>query len=169
MANATADQVRTRPQATPQERGKQLTKRQYVRFAFYKLDPLWRRLPADEQADQKRELLQTIETFDRRMLLRPYSLLGTRADAELLLWQIAESVEPFQQLATAVVSTRMGSYLTLVVSYLSQTKRSIYEIRDNLQDPNYFSERSQISVCVSFCQNAALVSDVARRTSNADG
>ena len=145
MANATADQVRTRPQATPQERGKQLTKRQYVRFAFYKLDPLWRRLPADEQADQKRELLQTIETFDRRMLLRPYSLLGTRADAELLLWQIAESVEPFQQLATAVVSTRMGSYLTLAVSYLSQTKRSIYEIRDNLKDPDGDAERLIIS------------------------
>ncbi len=29
------------------------------------------------------------------------------------------------------MATRMGSYLTLAVSYLSQTKRSIYEIRDN--------------------------------------
>src|SRR5260221_7028445 len=145
MANATADQVRTRPQATPQERGKQLTKRQYVRFAFYKLDPLWRRLPADEQADQKRELLQTIETFDRRMLLRPYSLLGTRADAELLLWQIAESVEPFQQLATAVVSTRMGSYLSLEVWYLSQTKRCIYGIRVNLKNPDDDAEHLIIS------------------------
>src|SRR5450432_2082674 len=129
MASAPVDQVRPRTQPTAQERGKQLTKRQYVRFAFYKLDPLWRRLPADEQADQKRELSQTIQTFDRRMLLRPYSTLGTRADAELLLWQIAESVEPFQQLAAAILSTRMGSYLNLVVSYLSQTKRSIYEIR----------------------------------------
>jgi chlorite dismutase len=65
------------------------------------------------------------------MLLRPYSLMGTRADAELLLWQITESVEPFQELATAIMSTRMGAYLDLPASYLSQTKRSIYEIRDN--------------------------------------
>ena len=51
-------------------------------------------------------------------------------DAELLLWQIAERVEPFQELATAIVSTRMGGYLDLSYSFLSQTKRSIYEIRD---------------------------------------
>lgn len=107
-----------------------LTKRQYVRFAFYKLDPVWRRLPPEKQATQKRELMETIESFDRRMLLRPYSLMGTRSDAELLLWQIAEHIEPFQQLATAIFSTRMGGYLELTHSFLSQTKRSIYEIRD---------------------------------------
>lgn len=116
-------------QAQPEERGKALTRRQYVRFAFYKIDPAWRRLPPETQADHKRELLQTIETFNRRMLLRPYSLMGTRADAELLLWQIAESPEPFQQLATAIIGTQMGGYLQIVYSYLSQTKRSLYEIR----------------------------------------
>lgn len=113
------------------ERNGRPTKRQYVRFAFYRVDPLWRRLPLDEQAECKHGLLKTIESFNRRMLLRPYSLMGTRADAELLLWQIAESVEPFQELAAAVASTPMGAYLNLSASYLSQTKRSIYEIRDN--------------------------------------
>lgn len=142
MSNAPVEQLQRQPQSVSQDNKRKPTKRQYVRFAFYKLDPAWRRLPADEQADQKRELLQTIETFDRRMLLRPYSLMGTRADAELLLWQIAESIEPFQELASAILSTRMGSYLTLAVSYLSQTKRSIYEIRDN---PNEAMERLIIS------------------------
>lgn len=133
MTLAPAPQAYRPPQsATQSPDGKRkLTKRQYIRFAFYKLDPLWRRLPAEEQIDHKHELLETIQNFDRRMLLRPYSLVGTRADAELLLWQIAESIEPFQQLATAILSTRMGAYLTLSVSLLSQTKRSIYEIRDN--------------------------------------
>jgi chlorite dismutase/nitrite reductase/ring-hydroxylating ferredoxin subunit len=120
------------------------TKRQYVRFAFYKIDPLWRRLPPEEQADQKRELSATIQNFGRRMLLRPFSLMGTRADAELLLWQIAESIEPFQQLATAIMSTRMGGYLTLEHSLLSQTKRSIYEIKDPSGE-----EREQLIVQVT--------------------
>ena len=111
-----------------------VSKRQYVRFAFYKIDPLWRRLPAVQQAAQKRELMETIEGFKRRMLLRPYSLMGTRGDAELLLWQIAESPQPFQELATAIMRTTMGSYLQLVYSYFSQTKRSIYEIRGALGD-----------------------------------
>lgn len=112
-----------------EERGRQLTRRQYVRFAFYKVDPLWRRLPPEEQAAQKEELAAVIRTFNRRMLLRPYSTMGTRADAELLLWQIAESPTPFRELATAIASTRMGGYLSMVYSYFSQTKRSIYEIR----------------------------------------
>ncbi|NDJ60690.1 MAG: Rieske 2Fe-2S domain-containing protein [Chloroflexi bacterium] len=116
-------------QAKMQERAQRLTKRQYVRFAFYKVDPMWRRLPAEEQAAHKQELLDVIESFNRRMLLRPYSLIGTRADAELLLWQIAESPLPFRELASAIACTRMGSYLNMAHSYLSQTKRSIYEIR----------------------------------------
>lgn len=121
-------------QPGPQQQKNRLVKRQYVRFAFYKVDPAWRRLPPQKQAEHKRELYETIRQFGRRMLLRPYSLMGTRADAELLLWQIAESIEPFQELATAIVSTRMGSYLTLTYSFLSQTKRSIYEIRDNPEE-----------------------------------
>jgi len=117
----------TKPSA--EERAQRLTKRQYVRFAFYKVDPLWRRLSGDEQADQKRELLEVIRSFNRRMLLRPYSTMGTRADAELLLWQIAETPDVFQDLAKAIMKTRMGGYLTMAYSYLSQTKRSVYEIR----------------------------------------
>jgi chlorite dismutase/nitrite reductase/ring-hydroxylating ferredoxin subunit len=131
MPNAIT-QVQVQQQATLQPR--KPTKRQYVRFAFYKVDSLWRRLPMTEQEQQKRELVAAIGSFNRRILLRPYSLMGTRADAELLLWQIAESVEPFQELATAILSTHMGAYLDLSASYLSQTKRSVYEIRDNPDD-----------------------------------
>lgn len=116
-------------QAKMQERAQRLTKRQYVRFAFYKVDPLWRRLPADEQAEQKQELIDVIRSFNRRMLLRPYSLMGTRADAELLLWQISEDPQPFRELASAIMRTRMGAYLNMAYSYFSQTKRSLYEIR----------------------------------------
>lgn len=106
-----------------------LTKRQYVRFAFYKIDPQWRRLSAEEQIEHKQELLETIERFNRLMLLRPYSTMGTRADTELLLWQISETPLYFQELAQAIMQTQMGAYLNLTHSYLSQTKRSVYEIR----------------------------------------
>jgi chlorite dismutase/nitrite reductase/ring-hydroxylating ferredoxin subunit len=113
-----------------ENRGEELARRQYLRFAFYKVEAAWRRLDAEEQAAQKQELADVVRTFNRRMLLRPYSLMGTRADAELLLWQIAEDPLPFRDLATAIASTNMGGYLTMVYSYFSQTKRSIYEIRD---------------------------------------
>ncbi len=73
-------------QRTDKAPNRDLTKRQYVRFAFYKMDPVWRRLAPERQAAHKRELLDVIKGFDQRMLLRPYSLMGTRGDAELLLW-----------------------------------------------------------------------------------
>lgn len=124
-----AEPARPEPEAGMMERARQLTRRQYVRFVFYKADPLWRRLPPEEQAAHKQELAEVIQSFNRRMLLRPYSLMGTRADAELLLWQIAESPQAFQELASAISRTRFGAYLNMVYSYFSQTKRSIYEIR----------------------------------------
>ncbi len=122
------------PETRMQERAQNLTKRQYVRFAFYKVDPLWRRLPPETQAEHKQALLTLIQSFNRRMLLRPYSLMGTRADAELLLWQIAESPLPFRELASAIAGSPMGAYLSLAYSYFSQTKRSIYEIRADGDD-----------------------------------
>jgi NAD(P)H-dependent nitrite reductase small subunit len=133
--------VKSAPAAAPKPHPRP-TKRQYVRFAYYMIDPQWRRLPAERQQQHKLELVQTIESFQRRILLRPYSLMGTRADAELLLWQVAESLEPFQELASAILATSIGGYLRLSASYLSQTKRSIYEIRDN---PDEDAERLIIS------------------------
>ncbi len=55
-------------------------KRQVVRFAFYKLDSAWRRLPAERQASAKLEFGETIESFAGRLLLRPYGLVGIRGD-----------------------------------------------------------------------------------------
>lgn len=125
---------RPKPQPMDKERAARLTKRQYVRFAFYSIDPAWHRLPDEKQAEQKRELLSIIQGFNRQMLLRPYSTMGTRADTELLLWQIAETPTAFQDLATAIRQSKMGAYLKLDYSYLSQTKRSIYEIRTPAPD-----------------------------------
>lgn len=125
---------RPKPEPMDKERAARLTKRQYVRFAFYSIDPAWQRLPADKQADQKRQLLSVIQGFNRQMLLRPYSTVGTRADTELLLWQIAETPTAFHDLAMSIRRTAMGAYLKLDYSYLSQTKRSIYEIRTPAPD-----------------------------------
>ena len=38
-------------------------RRQVVRFLFLKLDPAWRRIPAEEQASQKEEFGRTIKSF----------------------------------------------------------------------------------------------------------
>jgi chlorite dismutase/nitrite reductase/ring-hydroxylating ferredoxin subunit len=102
-------------------------KRQLVRFLFYRLNPAWRRLPERTQVEQKKEFAETILGFRAKLLLRTYSLMGTRGDADLLFWQVAEDLETLQRFETAVCSTRLGGYLEVGQSYLSTTRKSSYE------------------------------------------
>ena len=106
-------------------------RRQVVRFLFLRIDPAWRRLDPDEQIAQKKEFGETLKAFHARLLLRTYSLMGTRGECDLLLWQAAEDIETIQRLATAIFSTRLGGYLSEAFSYLGMTKRSIYEFPDD--------------------------------------
>ncbi len=103
------------------------TSRQYIRYLFYKADPDWRRLPAAQRAAARADLESTLEPFVERLtVLRAYSTLGTRGDADFLLWMVSERLEDFQDLQAAVLRTRMGGYLSTPYSYLAMTKRSQY-------------------------------------------
>lgn len=101
--------------------------RQIVRYAFYKLDPAWRRLAPERQEAAKSEFGETIESFQGRLLLRPYGLVGLRGDADFLLWQVAEDLDGLVALQTALNRTDLGAYLAIPYSYLAMTRRSIYE------------------------------------------
>jgi chlorite dismutase len=103
------------------------TTRQYIRYLFYKADPTWRRLAPDERAAARAELESALEPFvDRLAVLRAFSTLGTRGDADFMLWMVSERLEDFQELQAAVLKTRMGAYLDTPYSYLAMTKRSQY-------------------------------------------
>jgi chlorite dismutase len=49
-----------------------------------------------------------IESFDRRMLLRPYSLMGNERTQSCCCGRLLKASNPFQELATAIMSARMG-------------------------------------------------------------
>lgn len=104
------------------------TMRQVVKYSFYKLDETFLRLSEEKQREAKLDFLETVRSFKRRMLLRSYSLVGLRGDVDFLLWQVAEDVEAFQQLHTAIRNTTLSPYLKMTRSFLSGTKRSVYDI-----------------------------------------
>src|SRR6266545_7433060 len=72
----------------PSEAGMNRERRQYVRFAFYKVSPDWRRLPQTDRSAMKAELAELIESWEQRILLRTYSTIGTRADCDFMVWQV---------------------------------------------------------------------------------
>ena len=100
-------------------------KRQVVRYAFYKLDPAWRRLSSERQASAKIEFGDALERYRGRLLLRPYGLVGLRGDCDFLLWQVAEDLDALVELQTALNRTDLGAYLSIPYSYLAMTRRSI--------------------------------------------
>jgi chlorite dismutase len=101
-------------------------KRQFVRFAAYRVDPAWRRLPQQERDASRKEFLAALEEVRASLILRTYSCLGTRGDFDFLLWQIGDRLEAFQDLQARLLKTGLGKYLTLPHSYLGMTKRSLY-------------------------------------------
>jgi len=50
--------------------------RNYVKFTFLKVDPAWRRRPAEEREADKREFLAACQEFGEDHLLRAYSLVS---------------------------------------------------------------------------------------------
>ena len=57
----------------------------FVKYTFLSVDPAWRRLDEDQRAEDKREFLAACEDFADGHLLRAFSLVGTRGDADLML------------------------------------------------------------------------------------
>jgi chlorite dismutase len=99
---------------------------QYVSFRFHKLLPEWRRLSAATRAEQKAELLGVLDALDADTVVRAYSTVGTRGDADLLLWTISAELEGLGRVASAVATTALGGYLTTPHAFLAMTRRSQY-------------------------------------------
>ena len=110
--------------------------RQHIRFAFYRVRPEWRLLGATERAAQREELAALVRELDERenVLIRPYSLVGTRGDADFMLWLVSDRLDDLHEFAARLNRLRIGAYLEAPYSYFSMTKKSMYV--DKHQHPN---------------------------------
>jgi chlorite dismutase len=109
-------------------KGPDRQRRQFLNYAFYRLDPAFRRLPADEQREAAAgfaDLVRTWESLDD-VIIRTYSLVGLRADVDFMLWRIAFDPLCFQSMEAAIRRSRLGPYLLQVYSFLSLQRRSPY-------------------------------------------
>ena len=103
-------------------------RRQFLNYEFYRLDPVFRRLPADEQQTAVRGFINLVKQWESLddVILRTYSLVGMRADVDFLLWRIAFDPLCFQSMEAAIRRSRLGAYLSQVYSFLSMQRRSEY-------------------------------------------
>jgi chlorite dismutase len=103
---------------------------QYVAYTLYRIEPAWRRLPVEERAAGKDAFAEVVEDWAGRMELRTYNLVGTRPDADFLLWKITERYEDLRDLGADLNATPLAGYVSTPYSYLAATKPSQYVERE---------------------------------------
>jgi chlorite dismutase len=100
--------------------------RQMVKFTFFKVNAAWRLLDGEQRARQIAEFADVVQTWARRNLVRCYSTMGMRGDADFMIWQVSYDLDDIQRMAGELLGTALGGYLATPYSYLSMTKNSAY-------------------------------------------
>lgn len=98
----------------------------YVRYLFFRADLEWRRLSDIEKGRAKSQFVSVVEESADRISTNSYNLVGTRGDADFLLWQISPSISDLSNLATGLRSTGLGKHLATPYSYLAMSRPSPY-------------------------------------------
>jgi chlorite dismutase len=94
------------------------------RFLTFKLSADWHRLEPSERDAQKREFAAALRASD--VPAHVYSLVGTRADADLLLWAIGRELEELRRLEAHLRGTALWAYSARPYAYLAARRKSKY-------------------------------------------
>lgn len=116
----------TQPSGRPAAAGGPPIQRQFVNFAFFKLDPAFRRLPADQKNQARDEFNQIFAQPRPGLISLSYSTAGLKAESDFLLWRISMTPDDFQTQSAAISKSTIGGYLSMPWSFLAMTKRSMY-------------------------------------------
>jgi chlorite dismutase len=107
--------------------------RHFVKYTFLKVDPAWRRLEPDERARHKREVIAACEDYATERLLRAFSLVGTRGDADLLLLTQAKNLERIHEFHVVLAQSGLMAWAQTPYSFLAMTKPSEYSEESRLE------------------------------------
>jgi len=94
------------------------------RYLTLAVTPEWRRLSERDRSAQKAEFARAASSGAVRV--HAYSLVGTRADADLLLWCVGDDLDVLRGLEQRLAATALWSYSTRPYAYLAARRRSQY-------------------------------------------
>ena len=107
--------------------------RHFVKYTFLQIDPAWRRLDRDRREQDKREFLAACEDFGEDHLLRAFSLVGTRGDADLMLLSQAENLDRIHEFHVVLAQSGLMKWCSIPYSFLAMTKPSEYSDESRLE------------------------------------
>src|SRR6187551_3573906 len=96
------------PSSTPgNTAGAPAIQRQFVNFAFFKIDPAIRHLPDADKWEARSEFLKLFQSPWDKMMCLTYSTVGLKADCDFLLWRIGTSPDSFQEQSGTMNKSRV--------------------------------------------------------------
>jgi chlorite dismutase len=95
-------------------------------YSAFRAVAAWQSLAKDEKGKAIAEYLARVDDFKGRLILRTYSTLGLKKDADFLLWSIAPELDAIQALTEGLRKTAMAPYLEQTHSFLAVTRDSMY-------------------------------------------
>ena len=98
----------------------------FLNYSFFKVDPKWRWLNEIGKDEAAKEFANLIEVANTKIKVRVYSTVGLRADADLLIWMVSDTIEKTQVMTSKIYSTVLGKYLTPSHVFLSSSRPSVY-------------------------------------------
>jgi chlorite dismutase len=107
--------------------------RHFVKYTFLKVDPAWRRLEDGRRATDKLEFAAACDDFGDGHLLRAFSLVGTRGDADLMLLSQATNLERLHEFHVVLAQSGLMKWCSTPYSYLALTKESEYSDESRLE------------------------------------
>ena len=126
----------------------------FVHAWLLRLDPAWRRLAAEERRADADAFCAAATRTERRVMQHTYSTIGLRAEGELLLWRMADSIEAVEETAADLLAAGIGRWMTSAISMIGLTRPSQYVKRPTAQEQSLFSgERSRYLVVYPFSKS----------------
>ncbi len=100
--------------------------RHFVKYTFLRMDPAWRRLDADVRAEHKQEFLAACADFGEDHLIQAFSLVGTRADVDLMLVMETENLDRIHEFHVVLSQSGLMAWASQPYSFLGLRKTSEY-------------------------------------------
>jgi chlorite dismutase len=97
---------------------------QVYRYVTLAVTGEWRRLDEQRREEDKAEFAAAARSGEVRV--NAYSLVGTRSDADLLLWCVAEDLEGIRRWETRCAATRLWAHSARPYAYLAARRPSPY-------------------------------------------
>ena len=109
----------------------------YVRALALGLDPAWRRLDAAQRRS-------TADTFVKALapgvgvVTETYSLIGLKPGIDLLVWQLAGSVDALEEESARLLRSGLGRWMTVRESFTGLIGDTQYVVRPTSQEQTLF-------------------------------